>query len=68
MQDYKGNIDYEELRPEPSNVFHLVLRFAPPYKVRVTEEYIIYDIIKFINLSYHELGKINDPQKLYVRK
>ena len=48
MQEYEGNIDYEELRPEPSNVFHLALRFAPPYKVKVTEEYVIYDIIEFV--------------------
>ena len=48
MQEYKGNIDYEELRSEPSNVFHLVFRFAPPYKVKVTEEYVIYDIIEFV--------------------
>ena len=48
MQEYKGNIDYEELRAEPSNVFHLVFRFAPPYKVKLTEEYVIYDIIEFV--------------------
>ena len=35
-------------RAEPSNIFHLALRYAPPYKVTVTEEYLIYDIIGFV--------------------
>ena len=48
MQEYEGKIDYEVPRPEPSNMFLLVLRFAPPYKVKVTEEYLIYDVIGFV--------------------
>ena len=43
IEEYTGKIDYEDSRPEESSVFTLVYRYSPPYKVLMTQEYLIYD-------------------------
>ena len=48
VEEYKGRVDFEDFRPEESSLFQLIFRYSPPYKVLVTQEYLIYDFIGLV--------------------
>ena len=56
VEEYEGRVDFEDMRPEEISIFQLIFRYSPPYKVLVTQEYLIYDSIGMIGSVGGTLG------------
>lgn len=56
IEEYTGKIDYLYQRPEELNRFIIVIRYSPPYKVSLTQEYLIYDFIGMVGSVGGTLG------------
>ena len=56
IEEYQGRIDYEDLRTLDTSVFRLIFRYALPYKVLITQEYLIYDFIGMVGSVGGTLG------------